>query len=249
MSDNDVNAAPLDPRPADPDAPQAWLARWPALCVVGQVGQSLDGRVATPNGHSHYINGLASRVFLHQLRAAVDGVIVGAGTALADAPQLTVRHAPGTDPARVIIDPRGRVPLDNPVFRDDGTRVIRVVDAHTPTHAWPSHIDVLAWPINDGGLDPQALVTALQAQGLKRLLVEGGPTTLSGFIQANALNYVYAMIAPLIIGSGPTGWVMPEIDHLDQALRLPMRSMPLDDELLIELDFARMARGGASQPT
>jgi riboflavin biosynthesis pyrimidine reductase len=141
------------------------------------------------------------------------------------------------------------VPLDNPVFRDDGNQVIRVVDAHTPTHAWPAHIDVLAWPISDEGLDPRALVTALQAQGLKRLLVEGGPTTLSAFIQASVLDYVYAMVAPLIIGSGPTGWVMPEIDHLDQAVRVPMRSTPLDDELLIELDFASLDRGGASSPT
>ncbi|MEO1103743.1 MAG: dihydrofolate reductase family protein, partial [Pseudomonadota bacterium] len=58
--------------------------------VVAQLGQSLDGRIATPTGHSHYINGPAAIAFLHALRAGVDAVVVGAGTALADDPRLTV---------------------------------------------------------------------------------------------------------------------------------------------------------------
>ena len=61
--------------------------------VIGQIGQSLDGRVATPTGHSHYINGPAALVHLHRLRALVDAVVVGVGTVVADDPQLTVRRA------------------------------------------------------------------------------------------------------------------------------------------------------------
>ena len=79
------------------------------LVVVGQFGQSLDGRVATESGHSHYINGPAGLAHLHRLRALVDVVVVGVGTALADDPQLTVRHVAGPNPARVVIDPRGRM--------------------------------------------------------------------------------------------------------------------------------------------
>src|SRR5690606_38478081 len=60
--------------------------------AVGQIGQSLDGRIATPIGHSHYINGPAGLAHLHRLRALVDAVIVGIGTAIADDPQLTVRR-------------------------------------------------------------------------------------------------------------------------------------------------------------
>ena len=65
------------------------------LMVVGQIGQSLDGRVATNSGHSHYINGPAGLAHLHRLRAIVDAVVVGVGTALADDPQLTVRRVAG----------------------------------------------------------------------------------------------------------------------------------------------------------
>jgi len=65
------------------------------LVVVAQIGQSLDGRVATETGHSHYINGPAGLAHLHRLRALVDAVVIGVGTALADDPQLTVRRVTG----------------------------------------------------------------------------------------------------------------------------------------------------------
>src|SRR5450755_3550683 len=92
------------------------------LVVVAQIGQSLDGRVATETGHSHYINGPAGLAHLHRLRALVDAVVVGVGTALADDPQLTVRRVSGPHPARVIIDPGGRLPAGARMFAADGVR-------------------------------------------------------------------------------------------------------------------------------
>ena len=86
------------------------------LVVVGQIGQSLDGRVATTSGHSHYINGPAGLAHLHRLRALVDAVVIGVGTALADDPQLTVRRVAGPQPARVVIDPGGRLPASARMF-------------------------------------------------------------------------------------------------------------------------------------
>ena len=80
------------------------------LVVVGQFGQSIDARIATASGHSHYINGPAGLAHLHRLRALVDAVVVGVGTAIADNPQLTVRRVAGPSPARVVIDPGGRLP-------------------------------------------------------------------------------------------------------------------------------------------
>src|SRR5258708_40350150 len=65
------------------------------LVIVGQLGQSLDGRIATESGHSKYINGPAGLGHLHPLRALVDAVVVGGGPAPPDGPQLTVRRGPG----------------------------------------------------------------------------------------------------------------------------------------------------------
>lgn len=52
--------------------------------VIAQLGQSLDGRIATETGASHYINALEARTHLHRLRAVVDAVVVGVGTVNAD---------------------------------------------------------------------------------------------------------------------------------------------------------------------
>src|ERR1700676_467781 len=65
------------------------------LVVVGKIGQSLDGRAATATGRSHYINGSEGLDHLHRLRAVMDAVGVGAGTALADDPPLTGRGVGG----------------------------------------------------------------------------------------------------------------------------------------------------------
>ena len=80
------------------------------LVLVGQCGQSIDARIATSSGQSHYINGEPGLIHLHRLRALVDAVVIGIGTAIADDPQLTVRRVEGPNPARVVIDPNGRLP-------------------------------------------------------------------------------------------------------------------------------------------
>jgi riboflavin biosynthesis pyrimidine reductase len=77
--------------------------------VVAQIGQSLDGRIATESGHSHYVTGRADIRRLHRLRALVDAVVVGARTVASDDPRLTVREVEGDNPVRVVLDPDGRL--------------------------------------------------------------------------------------------------------------------------------------------
>src|ERR1700741_542395 len=82
----------------------------------------MDARIATASGHPHYINGPAGLAHLHRLRALVDAVVVGVGTALADNPQLTVRHVSGPSPARIVVAPRGRIAASAKLFARDGAR-------------------------------------------------------------------------------------------------------------------------------
>src|SRR5437868_5657265 len=117
--------------------PEPWEARFGPLrrgavddlVVVGQIGQSIDGRIATVTGHSKYINGPAGLAHLHRLRALVDAVLVGIGTAVADNPQLTVRRCEGPSPARIVLDPRGRLPPDARVLAEDGVRRLVITAA------------------------------------------------------------------------------------------------------------------------
>jgi diaminohydroxyphosphoribosylaminopyrimidine deaminase / 5-amino-6-(5-phosphoribosylamino)uracil reductase len=105
-------------------APLVMARRENRRLVIGQAGQSLDGRVATVQGHSHYVNGPAGILHLHRLRALVDAVVVGAGTIVADNPQLTVREVEGPHPARIVIDRNGQASRDALCLADNGVRRI-----------------------------------------------------------------------------------------------------------------------------
>jgi diaminohydroxyphosphoribosylaminopyrimidine deaminase/5-amino-6-(5-phosphoribosylamino)uracil reductase len=184
--------------------------------VVAQIGQSLDGRIATVSGESRYISGEAALDHLHRIRAHVDAVVVGAGTIVADDPQLTVRRAGGPSPARVVIDPRGRLDASGKWLADDGIRRILVSAAPAASLAGA---ELIALDAVEGRIAPAAIVAALFARGLRRLLIEGGARTLAGFIEAGCVDRLHVLIAPVIIGSGRAGLDLSPVPELDRALR------------------------------
>src|SRR5437763_154807 len=164
------------------------------LVVVGQCGQSLDGRIATASGESHYVNGEAGLDHLHRLRALVDAVVVGVGTAIADDPRLTVRRVQGPNPARAIIDPHGRLPLTARALAADGTRSL-VITATTTARRLPHDIEVIALAPEDGRLAPTAIIGALAERGFQRILIEGGAETLSRFLTACCVDRLHIVAA------------------------------------------------------
>ena len=204
--------------------------------VLGQIGQSLDGRIATATGHSHYINGPEAIDHLHRLRALVDAVVVGIGTVLADDPQLTVRRVAGPQPARVVIDPNGRMAQDARLLADDGVPVFVV---QSGKRQLPARATSIALPTPDGRISPRDIVAALAERGFKRLLIEGGAKTLSAFLAAGALDRLHLCIAPLVIGAGPIGLDLPPIDRLDDALRPEVTIHRLGTDVLFDCHFSR----------
>lgn len=211
------------------------LARLKALdrFVVGQLGQSLDGRIATHTGHSKYINHTCGLTHLHGLRAAVDAVIVGVGTVNSDDPSLTVRLADGKSPVRVIIDPNGRAFKDLSLFADDGPDVI-IITRESVQHPMDEQHKVIALPDKAGRLAPEAIVTCLNDMGLKRLLVEGGSRTLSAFMDAGCVDRLHLIVSPVLLGSGYSGLNLSAIGHVDSALKPDIRLHHLGHDLLFD---------------
>jgi|SRR4051794_13556300 len=196
------------------------------LVVVGQCGQSLDGRIATVSGDSHYINDESGLDHLHRLRALVDVVVIGVGTAIADDPQLTVRRVQGPNPARAIIDPYGRLPLNARALAADGTRKL-VITAAATARRLPDDIEVIALAPEDGRLAPAAIIGALAKRAFQRILIEGGAETLSRFLTACCLDRLHIVVAPIILGGGRPSFSLPPLQRLEEARRLPMRALSL----------------------
>jgi diaminohydroxyphosphoribosylaminopyrimidine deaminase/5-amino-6-(5-phosphoribosylamino)uracil reductase len=207
------------------------------LVVVGQIGQSLDGRIATETGHSKYINGPAGLDHLHRLRSLVDAVVIGVGTALADDPQLTVRRVEGQHPARVVVDPNGRLPVSARMFADDGVRRL-LITAEGTQCAVASGVERQTLPAAGGRIAPCDILAALAHCGLRRILIEGGADTVSRFLAAGCLDRLHVVVAPIILGAGRASFILPPIERTDQALRIPVRSHQLDDEVLFDCDLS-----------
>lgn len=211
--------------------------------LIGQVGQSLDGRIATPSGDAKDVSGRDGLAHLHRCRALVDAVIVGVRTALADDPQLTVRLVPGPHPARVVLDPGGRMPNDAKALRDDGTRRLVVQACDTPR---PAGVEVVRLNARDGWIAPAAIRDALAARGLTRLLVEGGGITLAGFLDAGLLDRLHVAVSPIIIGAGPTGLCTTPVARLADALRPETHVYGLGTDVIFD---CALAAGRASKST
>lgn len=211
------------------------------LLVVGQIGQSLDGRAATATGHSHYINGTEGLDHLHRLRALMDAVVVGVGTALADDPLLTVRRVAGPHPARVVIDPNARLAATARAFRDDGVRrlVIRAEGVGPPP---PAGVERIELPAVQGRLDPCDILRSLAAHSLRRILVEGGPATVARFLEARCLDRLHVVVAPIILGGGRASLDLAPITRCEEALRPHTVTHVLGNEVLFDCDLSAQRR-------
>ena len=228
-------------RPGDPASPlhalYAPLLAIGPTCAVAHLGQSLDGHIATAKGASHYVTGPEDILHNHRMRALFDAVVVGAGTVRHDDPRLTARLCPGANPVRVVIDTERRLGQDYRVFRDGAAETLLLTAADKVDGATHGAAAVVGVPRRGTGLCPAAIREALARRGLARVFIEGGGVTVSRFVEAGCLDRLQVTIAPLIIGSGRPGIVLPQADTLSDSLRPPVRRFLLGDDVMFECMF------------
>ena len=108
----------------------------------------------------------------------------------------------------------------------------------------PQGAEAVVLASDQGRIAPAALIAALAARGLRRILVEGGPRTLAAFVEARCLDRLHVLVAPIIIGSGRAGLQLPDQPELARALRPRTTTHVLGDgEVLFDCDFSG-CRGG-----
>lgn len=159
--------------------------------VVAKWAMTLDGRIATRTGESKWISNDLSRSKVHQLRGRVDAVIIGSGTALTDNPMLTARPPGPRVATRVVLDRRGRLPIDSELVKTARNVPTIVVGGNDALReAGCEILDV----------DLPGLLRELGNRRLTNVLVEGGAGILGAFFDAKLVDEVEVFLAPIVMG-------------------------------------------------
>jgi len=216
--------------------------------VTLKVAATLDGKVAARDGSSRWITGEAAREEVHRMRAASDAIVVGAGTALADDPELTVRDPSyrGRPVVRVLVDAAGRVPATGRLFDQGAPTLVATTGRCDPAvaDAWrAAGAEVVVLPADDGG--GVALVDLLAFLGkrdVQSVLLEGGPTLAASAVRDGLVDRMTLFLAPKLLGGSAAPGVLggEGLAPVDRAVRLEIVSVErIGEDLKVEADVHR----------
>jgi diaminohydroxyphosphoribosylaminopyrimidine deaminase/5-amino-6-(5-phosphoribosylamino)uracil reductase len=194
--------------------------------VILKLAMSLDGQTTTAPGDSPWISGEPSRAMVHRWRSEADAIAIGIGTALADDPLLTARHAGARRPVRVVFDSRARLPLDSQLLASLDQAPLIVV---TAPEADGAQVEALraagAEILVAGGATPadrvHSALTELGRREITSLFLEGGRTLASAFAEADQLDESRTFVAPILLGDPRAGGPERESEDESFARRTP----------------------------
>ena len=218
-----------------------------AFCLA-KTALSVDGRTAAADGSSQWITGPAARADAHGLRADSQAVVIGAGTALADRPSLTVRDIDSPverPPLRVVLDARGRVPAAGALFDADLAPTLVITTDAAPTSAvddWrAAGAKVETVPAAPGGVHLSAALAVLGGHGVLQAMVEGGATVHGALLAAGLVDRLVVYVGAAVLGAGGApAFAGPSASTIAHAHRLALRgATPLGDD--VRLDYAPAA--------
>ncbi len=198
---------------------------------IGQIGQSLDGKIALLNGNSHYINDKNSISYLHSLRSICDAVVVGVNTIRKDDPLLTTRAIKGPNPQRIIIDPSLKLTNKYQVFKDG---MPNIIFTHSKINKKFNNTQIYKLPERNF---TNLIYQNINRLGYKLVLVEGGSKTISKFLENELLNIMQFIIAPTIIGSGINSINIEPITNLKNVIKTKNNIYKFGKEIIVSLEF------------
>ena len=174
--------------------------------VVLKLAATLDGRIATARGESRWITSPEGRAAVHRLRARMDGIVVGSGTALADDPELTARRGGRVvhRPLRIVVDGSLRVGPGARLHRGEAGRswVLCSGKAAAARRRALSRAGVVLIDVPRRGrhIDLKRGLAELAERGLTQVLVEGGGRLAAALLREDLVDEVHWYVAPRLVG-------------------------------------------------
>ena len=183
--------------------------------AVTHFAQSLDGRIATSAGDARWIGCDENRVHAHRMRALCDGILIGARTLQTDRPALTVRHADGSDPTRIVVGGAGAGDVDC-LERAGSSPILLIGDQNGPVSG---RVERVALPKTNGRIATAEILKELYRHDILSVYVEGGATTTSAFLAEGNIDVLQLHISPMIIGPGINSFSTPAILSVGDSVR------------------------------
>jgi riboflavin-specific deaminase-like protein len=195
--------------------------------------QSLDGSITTRQGEALALSGSNSIQLTHQLRSLHDGILVGIETVLTDDPQLTVREWQGENPQPIVLDSLLRMPDTARLFHHPDKQCW-ILTICSPSKDMEDQAEIMTMEGNNGERVPleSALLVLLQ-KGIKSLMVEGGATVITAFLDAQLVDAVVLTIAPRFVGGYKAVSNLDNLTH-DRLPRIdPLYTEKLSQDLIV----------------
>lgn len=175
--------------------------------VVLKIAATLDGRIATRTGDARWVTGPEARAHVHRLRHAMDAIMVGIGTVVADDPQLTTRleNGRGVDPMRIVLDTHLNMPDNARMLSAPSGADTWVVCAPEATEQDMARLHtkgarLLKVPLQSDRIDMKALMVRLGELGVTSVLIEGGAQVAGSALKAGVVDKALFFYAPKILG-------------------------------------------------
>lgn len=191
--------------------------------VLLKAGMTLDGKLATTTGKSRWITSSQSRDRSLALREEYDAILVGAGTVIADDPQLTRRAGLSTSIRpflRIIVDAGAEIPVDAKIFVDENPTLIYT--AKPERYRFPGPTEAVEMVRSPDGLDLNRVLQDLREREIRSVIVEGGSMVLTSMIRQRLWQKMQIFVAPMVVGgaAAPSIFGGVGIADLSEAHRL-----------------------------
>jgi diaminohydroxyphosphoribosylaminopyrimidine deaminase / 5-amino-6-(5-phosphoribosylamino)uracil reductase len=174
--------------------------------VTLKLATSLDGRIATVAGESRWITGEAARAEVHKMRAGVDAVMIGAGTARVDNPSLLARTdlQPARQPKRVVLSRSFDVPVSGRLFEhlEESPLIVIGEDPNARSSALELAGARVGYVIDMASEGPELALAFLHSNlDICSVLAEGGGVLSAALIKAGLVDRIEWFRAPMLLGA------------------------------------------------